>query len=351
VGWLNGLDSAELSAELRADLLAKLRAKAVVSVPTAIPGPKLQFLPLYVDEWFGSPWVDAMSDQQYAWFDRLYKRSWAMPHPCFLPNEMNLLAAWARCPGGALQLQSEGAIVLRQFEETSDGQFRFNRFLLQHFARQVNVYDAKVEAGRETQRKRKAKQQGEQAGELGGKLGAQQSAQHQASSEQLEQELELDKSIKTLPPPPHGGAEGKLKNWRPKDRVSKIPPRLLMHASTSYMNYPRRMQKDDALVAFAAAIEKIAREKFSGDIEEAGLWFDARVKLYAGSAQGRRPDKDKIPYPASWANAGSYNDDEQEWSHVGSFANQHRPVNRAQSVQDSIASAVRAAKAGVGVAD
>jgi len=60
-----------------------------------------------------------------------------------------------------------------------------------------------------------------------------------------------------------------------------------------------------------------AHSDFEGDEAAAAQWLGSRVDLYARSAQARQPDKSKVPYPASWFNAGRYDDDEAEWNHVG----------------------------------
>ena len=47
-------------------------------------------------------------------------------------------------------------------------------------------------------------------------------------------------------------------------------------------------------------------------LEGALNYLAQRITLYAGCVQGH--DRNYIPYPASWFNAGSFWDDEREWS-------------------------------------
>jgi len=92
--------------------------------------------------------------------------------------------------------------------------------------------------------------------------------------------------------------------------------------SEIYAVYPRQVGKDAALKAIEKAIHKIAaggatgkHPDFKKDAAAAG-WLKARVSLYRNSPLGSRPDKEYIPHPSTWMNAGRYEDDEQEWNRV-----------------------------------
>jgi hypothetical protein len=79
-----------------------------------------------------------------------------------------------------------------------------------------------------------------------------------------------------------------------------------------YKLYPRKRDK------LAAKINKAIAVVIAGDpdhaampLEEALNYIAQRITLYAHCVQGR--DRDYIPYPASWFNAGSFWDDERDW--------------------------------------
>ena len=98
-------------------------------------------------------------------------------------------------------------------------------------------------------------------------------------------------------------------------------------AKEIYAMYPRKVGKEAALKAIDRAIRKIATNgatdqhaDFNGDAADAAEWLKSRVTLYRNSALGSRPDKEHVPHPSTWINEGRYEDDEQEWSHVPSFA-------------------------------
>lgn len=72
-----------------------------------------------------------------------------------------------------------------------------------------------------------------------------------------------------------------------------------------YLAYPRQVGKQDAL----KAIRKVLA---TGKISPDDLL--ARVQAYAKSPAGNRGVY--TPYPASWLNAGHYDDDQKEWQRV-----------------------------------
>ena len=68
-----------------------------------------------------------------------------------------------------------------------------------------------------------------------------------------------------------------------------------------YQAYPKHVQKQAAIKAISKAIK-------SG---RGGSFLLERVQAYAKATTGQ--DRQFIPYPASWFNAGSYDDDPSEW--------------------------------------
>jgi hypothetical protein len=121
--------------------------------------------------------------------------------------------------------------------------------------------------------------------------------------------------------PLHGKNEPSepLSKNAPSDKRASTAKRSML-ALGIYARYPRKVAKDKALPAIDKAIAAVSKRGSAGAVgdEDAGAqWLGGRVDLYAKSAQARQPDKSKVPYPASWFNAGRYDDDEAEWNHAG----------------------------------
>jgi hypothetical protein len=87
-----------------------------------------------------------------------------------------------------------------------------------------------------------------------------------------------------------------------------------------YESYPRKRDPLEAKKAIRKAISVV----MAGDPDHPAMlliealdYLAQRVTLYARSIQGS--DQKYVPYPASWFNAGSFWDDDREWSkHNGS---------------------------------
>lgn len=74
--------------------------------------------------------------------------------------------------------------------------------------------------------------------------------------------------------------------------------------------YPRKRSKGAAAKAYSKAVGVIAsREK---SVEAAETWLLAVTAKFAASPAGKRGEF--VPYPASWLNAASYDDDQGDWS-------------------------------------
>lgn len=95
-------------------------------------------------------------------------------------------------------------------------------------------------------------------------------------------------------------------------------------AADIYSVYPRRVARGAGLKAIAKAISTVAKRGATnlhpdsgGDTARAAEWLKGRTSAYAESPQGKRTDKNYIPYPASWFNDARYDDDPSEWNQAG----------------------------------
>jgi hypothetical protein len=89
-------------------------------------------------------------------------------------------------------------------------------------------------------------------------------------------------------------------------------------AESIYAAYPRKIAKRDAVKAIVAAM---ARVREYGVDDPAAHLLD-RVKRYAASVAGKTPpagETDYRPHPATWFNAGRYDDDPAEWNRASGW--------------------------------
>ena len=79
-----------------------------------------------------------------------------------------------------------------------------------------------------------------------------------------------------------------------------------------YAAYPRQVGKEAARRAIAKAVVAISDR---GE-ENPHLWLLNRVTLFSGSRAGRAGKF--CPHPATWFNAGRYDDNQEEWDRADS---------------------------------
>lgn len=89
-------------------------------------------------------------------------------------------------------------------------------------------------------------------------------------------------------------------------------------AESVYQKYPRKVGRTDAIKAIHKAAK--ARMKAGDNERDAYAFLFRAVTAYAKSGEVASRDKKFIPYPASWFNAGHWEDDPTEWE-VGKSEN------------------------------
>ena len=126
-----------------------------------------------------------------------------------------------------------------------------------------------------------------------------------------EQEQEQEQNINSLPQTAF--ADVSIRSSRSSGSNTSKPTETQMELLYSF--YPRKRDK----LAAKGAIRKALGVVMAGDpdhpamaLVEALDYLAQRVTLYARCVQGCDPNF--IPYPASWFNAGSFWDDERDWS-------------------------------------
>lgn len=109
--------------------------------------------------------------------------------------------------------------------------------------------------------------------------------------------------VTTVSPSCHPSASEVTKKERKKEGKERNP-QPLRGWEEIYLAYPRKVGKQDA----QKAIIKALKLKKHNDLLEATQAFSTAVN---------GADKKFIPYPSTWFNRGSYDDDPSEWSESG----------------------------------
>jgi hypothetical protein len=78
-----------------------------------------------------------------------------------------------------------------------------------------------------------------------------------------------------------------------------------------YAAYPRRVKPKAAAAAYAKAVKEIQGREGLGGKDPVGFLLN-RAKAFASSGAGKG-EIQFVPHPATWLNAGSYDDDEACW--------------------------------------
>lgn len=100
---------------------------------------------------------------------------------------------------------------------------------------------------------------------------------------------------------------------KPKPKPPQTATRLLSEKVWTSCTW-RKKNKADGLKAIDKAIVTVAdREKIT--VDAAAQWLADKAAAYSASPLGMRPDREYRPHPATWFNAGSYDDDPDEWRH------------------------------------
>jgi hypothetical protein len=96
-----------------------------------------------------------------------------------------------------------------------------------------------------------------------------------------------------------------------------LTPCTTEQAELIYNAYPRKVGKQAALRAIIKAAKLIDKDDKHDGHRHPVMHLLNRVRVYAESPAGAKPatvgGNDYRPHPASWFNAGHYDDDDGEW--------------------------------------
>jgi uncharacterized protein YdaU (DUF1376 family) len=241
--------------------------------------------------------VDAMSTLELGACMRLLFRQWL---DGFIPDDLRVLARLCRLDEAAMR---EAWVTLCPFFPVVEPRKRANRFMWMEREKVVSDLERRSDEGTRAANKR--------WNEARKKCDATPIAEPNGSPipEPMQEQTraEQTRAESTLPQTAFADhrAFSDTKNCEPTET----------HLEQLYKLYPRKRDKLEAKKAIRKAVGLV----IAGDpdhpamtLEEALNYLAQRITLYVRCVQGC--DRDYIPYPASWFNAGSFWDDERDWS-------------------------------------
>lgn len=270
------------------ELVAELHAKHYASVTEAWDGPQLHYMPWYVADFNGNGIVGAMTDRQELWYRRLLERSWQMPQPCFLPNDLGFLAQLCRCT--PLDLQADGLIVLARFQTTADKKHIFHPRLLREYLPLAKKYLKQSAAGKKTAGRNKS---GQLSTQLSTALPTPE-AGHNQNHNHVE--------IPTYSAPAEDDVTVRLEHFSPDDHI----PKLLQ-------THPRPERGHAFQVAYMETIEgevRTARRTRSAVASE----IQQRARLYREMWERGQISKKNLYGLTNWLAKGIWKQEPEVWS-------------------------------------
>jgi uncharacterized protein YdaU (DUF1376 family) len=250
-------------------------------------------------KFFSDAQVDAMSTLELGACFRLLGRQWIDGH---IPDNLRLLARLCRLDDASM---AEAWMTLCLFFPVVETGKRANRFMWMEREKVVADLERRSDEGTRAANKR--------WNEARKKCGATPIAEPNGSPipEPMQDQTRADqtRAENTFPQTQFADVPAVLSDDTKNSKLTES------HIERLYSLYPRRRDKLDA----KKAIRKAVGVAIAGDadhpampLDEALDYLAQRVTLYARCVQDC--DRDYIPYPATWFNAGSFWDDEREWT-------------------------------------
>ena len=260
-----------------------------IEIPeTAVMGPRLPWMKFWVADLLTSSFVLSLSEIDFARYLKLLFRAWDSDTPCFLPNNLSVLARFA----GASSLKSfkqTWANIGQHFTPTLDGKYLFNSKERVTFQKQIKLISNSIENGKNN-RKSYINQQIDI--NLGTPAGIPAGIPTGSNLSRVGlQDLKVVQVQKQILLSPSAPARVKFTDASPI--VAEI-----------YKAYPRHDGSGAAKKSIAKALNSIAND---GRTPE---WLLTRVQGYAKSREGE--DRKFTPMPATWFNQERYFDDPME---------------------------------------
>lgn len=109
---------------------------------------------------------------------------------------------------------------------------------------------------------------------------------------------------------------------QPKNSAGKPRPVYSATFEAWFVSYPRKIGKQDASAAYGRAIDRIALSRALTKTD-AHLWLVGVTQQFARSPAGNAGTY--TPHPATWLNAGRYDDDPSEWQRENQDERKQQP--------------------------
>jgi uncharacterized protein YdaU (DUF1376 family) len=123
------------------------REPADLEIPlTAVEGPRLPWMKFWVADLLTSSFVMSLSEIDFARYTRLLFRAWDSDTPCFLPNDIKILARFAAA-SSLKSFRATWAVIGCKFVPTLDGKYLFNSKERLTFQKQLKLISNSVKNG------------------------------------------------------------------------------------------------------------------------------------------------------------------------------------------------------------
>lgn len=259
-------------------------------MPTADRPPYFEFWPR---DFLSDPAVDSMTNEELGAFTRLLCRAWDRDHPGVLPDDDEELANLARVD--PLRWQCVRIAVARAFE-VRDGRWTQKR-MVREAIKLCERIDKRAKSATKAAYARWMKH----ANAMRTPCDSMPSTDHRPPTRS-----------KTPYSPPKGDVKAfelKADLEREKRVAAEKLPFLQSDVDDIYAAYPRHVGCQAARKAIGRALITIHGRN---GVEDCAAWLLERVRAFAKSPAGN--DGKYTAHPATWFNAGRYDDDESEWN-------------------------------------
>ena len=270
------------------------------------------WFPFYVDAFRGSPAVQAMHPAARAGYIYLLSAAW-QSDDCTIPNDPLELAELSGI--GDELWAAHGARILRKFEPVGD-RLR-NARLYEDWLEARRIFESRQGAACRTNQTRNKNARRTVTERIpDGDRAVTQTVSDQTATRSADTSTGTITGTHEVSDANASSPRRKADGEGDEDTCEFI-----------YARYPRNVARGPALAAIRKAIGRLETGEGGQpmSVADAVAFLVARTESFADSPLGKRPDKSKIPHPATWFNQQRYLDDSEAWQHVSETYQQPNP--------------------------
>lgn len=248
-----------------------------------------KWMPLHIDRFMGSRYVQAMHPSARAGYLYLIAAQW-QSDDCTLSSEPEELAALS---GLGDSWEDFSRVILRHFTSVDD-RLR-NDVCFEEWSEARVIHEKRWGAALRTN---KARSESKETVSVRSAHGERAVSDTVSGTQYTGTGTDTDTETETIELISEAKASSPRTDSGKPDPIEEI-----------YKAYPRKVGKQGAVKAITKAIQRV---KSSGmQIREAEVYLFRRVQAYARSPAGN--DGEFTPHPATWFNDGRYDDDPAQW--------------------------------------